>query len=661
MARWGYGIRAKATAALVAACLLALVPAALIGWQTVETIRAHFGEAYARNFTQLHARNITAPVARDLALSQRLADSVLARQWLQDEDSADHRALFFREAEGYRDDFRDGNYFLISADSRHYYLNDHEKAYSEEPRYVLNPDNPDDAWFFRTMDETEAFNINVNHDVALGVTRVWLNVVVYGEDGRKLGLAGTGLALQDFIDDFFISGEPGVTPILLDGRGAIQAHPDAELITYDSVGGSDTTTLQELLPDGGPELETAMERAVIAPEEVETLWVELDGQQQLLALTHIPELDWHVVSAIDLQDAQLWTGPWFGVTVGFVFMVAGSLLLIFGYAVDRLVLRPIRSLHGTAKALAHGDFAVSLPEAGRDELGDLTRAFGAMASQIKAHTEELEERVRVRTGELEQANREMAATQRKVSDSIEYAGLIQRALLPDHALERWFGDDHFIFWRPRDGVGGDFYLFRADGGRYLVGVVDCAGHGVPGALMTMLAHAAFDDAMDRIGIASPAALLERVDAAVRQMVKRSTLPRTIATNMDAGLVCVDPEAGSVRYAGARVPLYWSDGDTIEEIPAGRRALCDRRLGRYEDREWAYGPGGVCYLATDGYLDQAGGEMGYGFGDTRFTALLREYRNLPLVQQAEALAGALDAYQGEYPQRDDITVLSFRVR
>ncbi|HRP98532.1 MAG TPA: biofilm regulation protein phosphatase SiaA [Rhodocyclaceae bacterium] len=661
MASWGLGLRAKSMLALALACVLALVPAGVIGWLALDGVRSHFGEAYARNLTLLKRQSIVAPVSRDLALSRRLAGSEVTRRWLLDENDGDQRTLFFREAEGYRRDFRDGSYFVISALNGHYYFNDGNKPFSDAPRYTLDRTDEADAWFFNTMAHTTDYNINVNHDTSLGTTRVWLNVIV--RDGeRRIGLAGTGLDLDAFLHDFISIDEPGVIPMLIGADGAIQAHPDAQLIAFGSATGAATRTrtLGALLADDAERaaLADAMRRAAAAPGEVTLLRATLDGREQLLALSHIPELTWHVVTAVDLNAAHVVEQRWARAAVAAVAALLTVLLAAFGYAVDQLVLRPLRRLQQSATAISQGDYRVELPAAGSDEIGDLSRAFGTMADKVHRHTEELEERVRERTCELEHTNREIVAAHRQIADSIGYASLIQRAILPDGQMTQRLGPRHFVLWRPRDTVGGDFYLFRADGERFLIGVVDCAGHGVPGALMTMLARAAFDQAINEVGIDSPAAILTTTDAAMRAMLRDCELPRGIATNMDAGIACIDRARRQLRYAGARIALYRSDGDTLEVIKGARRALADRRVGTYVDETLVLDPRHTWYLATDGFLDQAGGEQGFSFGNTRFAALLRAHARLPMAEQAAALDRALDAYRGSHSQRDDVTILSF---
>ena len=234
MATWKNGLRAKSMLALALAGLLALVPAGLLGWQVLDGVRSYFGESYARNFTQLKRQSILAPVTRDLALSARLADSVLTRQWLLDEGNPEKKALFFAEAEGYRKDLRDHNYFFVSAKNRNFYFNDGTKPFSDQPRYTLDLAKSSSAWFFSTLTASniDNYNINVNYDPVLQVTKVWANIIIRnGED--KIGVVGSGLDLSSFLNDFIATSDPGVTPIILNQAGAIQAHPNPKLIAID--------------------------------------------------------------------------------------------------------------------------------------------------------------------------------------------------------------------------------------------------------------------------------------------------------------------------------------------------------------------------------------------------------------------------------------------
>ena len=347
MATWRFGLRAKAMLALVFATLLAFVPAGLIGWQVLDSVRNHFGEAYAVNFTQLKRQSILAPLSRELALSRRLADSVLVRQWLVDENDPVKKALFFEEAEGYRKDLRDHAYFIASALSRNFYANDSDQSYSDQPRYALNSAKGEDSWFFNSLARSEDYNINVNYDAHLQVTRVWLNVSIRDHDERTIGIAGAGIDLTGFLNEFMSTAEAGVTPIIVNQAGAIQAHRNQALIAINQAGGSARVeqTLAGQLPQGPQrdELTQSMRRAMEHPGAVSALRVTLDGREQLLALSYIPELKWHIVSAVDLQAAQVLDKNWRNAAIATLVAVIVILLLAFGYAVENWYCAPCAS------------------------------------------------------------------------------------------------------------------------------------------------------------------------------------------------------------------------------------------------------------------------------------------------------------------------------
>ncbi|MDF3864316.1 biofilm regulation protein phosphatase SiaA [Pseudomonas denitrificans (nom. rej.)] len=658
-ARWG--LRGKSVVALLIACLLALVPAVMLGWKAMEDIRTHFGLAFARNFTLLNQQKIIAPVIRELALSRRLAESVVTQDWLLSENDPARRALFFREAEGFRADQHNYSYFVVVDSSHHYYFNDSSSPLSNSPRYTLSETDPQDSWYFDTLKRDETYNINVNYDAKLKVTKVWFNMVVRAGN-EKVGLAGGGLDLTEFLDQFISRREAGVTPMIVDPDGAIQAHPDTKLIAYSSgSSGQAKHHVFDLLANDQERtaLRQTLRQAEANPGDVETMWGTIDGKEQLIATAYIPQLRWHVLSAIDLHAAQVLDSRWIWPLVGTLAGLLAILLIGFAYTVDLLVLRPLRGLKQSAKAIAAGQYDSPLPRTRLDEIGELSSAFASMADQVRRHTEELEDKVQQRTQALEAANREMAAAQKKIGDSIDYASLIQRAILPDRQLQASLGEHHFVLWKPRDVVGGDFYIYREGPRDSLIGVVDCAGHGVPGALMTMLALAAIDHAIDSVKSHDPAAILRETDHVMRGMLGQEEFTHSLATNMDAGLVRVDHQRKLLHFSGAKISLFASDGKDVREYKGARRAIGDKRQGDYQDVEIPMEAGWTYYLCTDGFLDQAGGEHGFGFGNSRFADLLLNHARRPLAEQADVFAATLARYQGEQPQRDDITILSFR--
>jgi sigma-B regulation protein RsbU (phosphoserine phosphatase) len=656
------GLRAKSALALCACIGVVLVLAIVVGARALGTIEDNMGAAFARNVTQLNKQRILAPVLRELVLSQRLADSEVTRRWMLDETNPQKKALFFAEAERYRQAFEDKSYSTAVLASGRYYFNDNKNPFSDKPRYILKRGRSEDEWFFNTMKNPEPFNINVDPDVKLHLTKVWFNVVVRDGD-RKLGNAGSGLDLTTFLKRFIANSEEGVTPIILNASGAIQAHPNRQVIDYASVNdkGAQHSTIYRLIKDGKEQnaVRQALAQAEKDSESIPEFWVKLNGKRQLCAVSYIPELKWFVLSAVDVRAAQVIDSSLLLPLMLGTGVLLALLVLAIVIAVNRILLAPLLKLTKSVRQVAAGDYALELPHAGGDEMGELTRAFGTMAAQVRSHTVELEGKVAERTRELTAVNQQMATASKQIGDSIQAASLIQNAILPNHELSQSLSDQHFVLWRPRDVVGGDFYVFRTVPGGCLIGVVDCAGHGVPGAFMTMIAYAALNVSIDTLGPTDPAALLTDMDHRLRAMLHNDPAHSQVATNMDAGLAYVDFASKSVQFSGAKVSLYWCDGQEVGEARGDRHAIGGKRIPTFTNREIPLDPDTTFYLTTDGLLDQAGGPKGYSFGQTRFADLLRRQAGRSLAEQRAAFDAELATYQGDLSQRDDITVLSFR--
>jgi serine phosphatase RsbU (regulator of sigma subunit) len=654
-------LRAKSVLALLLACLLALVPTVLAGWVVVDQVRSHLGEALARNLTALNVQKVTAPIAVEIAGARQLAGSLSVRDWLAHEDDPARRAQVFAEAGGFREAAIRQGWFLVSDRTLRYYFRNAGDPAAGRHAYTLDRANPGDSWYFGLTASPSPYIVNVNIDRELGRRMVWTNVVVRAADGRPAAVVGSGLDLDAFLSTFVHADQAGVLPMAINGRGALQAHPDARLIAYNSATREtegEQSLLSLLAPADAEPLREALRAAAAAPQEARLLRVAYQGRPRLLALQHIPELQWFMVTLVDVDTASLLGRDWAVPLAAVMALMLALLLAGFAYATDRLVLRPLRRLEQSARAMAGGDFDTPLEVARHDEIGALSQAFSQMRGQIRRHTQELEGKVLARTRALAQANDDMAQARRQIDRSIEYASLIQRAILPDRRMAAAPGLRYAILWKPRDRVGGDFYVFHAEEGGYLIGLCDCAGHGVPGALMTMLARAEIEHAVGRLGPRDPAALLSEIDVRMRGLLSED-IAQSLATTMDAGLVWVDTARRSLRFAGAKIALRTSDGRAVREFPGGSRPLGHKRAGDYRNTEVAVEPGWTCYLSTDGFLDQAGGEEGFGFGRERFVVMLRSHAGLPLDRQTEAFLAAFDDYRGDRAQRDDIALLSFR--
>lgn len=356
-------------------------------------------------------------------------------------------------------------------------------------------------------------------------------------------------------------------------------------------------------------------------------------------------------------------------TLGTLLPLVGLLLLslltaiaVLAFSLSGIVLKPLSRLTQLSRALTRGDYQARLKTERTDEIGVLTDSLNRMAETIQDHTRTLETRVQERTEAL-------AATNRAIMDSINYAQLIQSSILPSiDALSAGLAE-HFVLWRPRDVVSGDFYICRDVADGFVVGVADCTGHGVPGAFMTMTASAILNNALDQMRTPDPAAILAVVDEKVRAALHQEGMARTMADRFDNGLdlaLCyVRPAERRMVFASARIPMLVAGPDGITELRGDRRSLGYRRIPglaepSFTNQSVALRPGMTFYLGTDGLSDQ-GGERGRSLGRRRLREEIARASGQPLDFQKIAVERLLEDHQADQPQRDDITLLGFRVR
>lgn len=652
------GLQGKVAALLVGASLLVLAIALAIGWRAVGAVRHELGSALARDNARLAQQRIEGKLGQEIALVRRFADSDWLREWLVDENNPDVRARFEREAEKYRKAFSDGVYFTSSTKTWSFYYAD-TKAPAPHRAYTVQPDTPEDAWYFATLKAPGGLWINVNFNAILKTTSVWVDLLVSDNAGAAQGVVGTGIDLTRFIEELLMVRELGVTTMIINQDGAIVAHPNAEMIQFDlareNTGGmQERKSLFEWVP--GKDIQAI--RSAIAEANssknqqknttaISTLFA---GEPRMLGFAGVPALGWTVVSMVDVHANSLFNPTRLALTTGALLFTLALLLIVVTLGIHTLVLRPLSALAQSVQSIGAGNYSTRLLSERKDEIGDLTRTFDAMAQRIHAHAETLEQQVAERTADL-------ADSHRKTAESIRYASLIQSAIVPERALAEQFAGETYAVWLPRDVVGGDFYLFRECLDGFLFGVIDCAGHGVPGAFMTMLAHAALDMALTEVPNNDPAALLVRMDSAMRTMLPDD---RRIAANMDVGLVHIHTSSHEATFAGAKMDLFWSDGEGCHTVPGARHCLNARKPGAYSNTTLPLPVGRVCYLLSDGLFDQSGGPEGHAFGMRRWQNWVAENASQPLAVQREALTQTLTDWRKNIPQRDDITVLAFRL-
>jgi serine phosphatase RsbU (regulator of sigma subunit) len=268
--------------------------------------------------------------------------------------------------------------------------------------------------------------------------------------------------------------------------------------------------------------------------------------------------------------------------------------------------------------------------------------------------------------ELDVALKELREKNDQIMSSIHYAKRIQSAVLPADSYLRQANLDLFILFKPRDIVSGDFYWFHDKGDKIFLAVVDCTGHGVPGALMSMIGNSLLNKIVLEQGIEYPAEILERLQAEVRNVLMSEKTIHSSKEGMDVCLCIFSPKKSKVFFTGALRPLYKAARDKekenweIVEIK-GERNFIGGRLKtnkRFKTHEIKMAPGNMLYLTTDGFADQFD-DKNVRYGSGRLKTFLAEIAGLDTREQRQALIEELATHQGNGEQVDDITIIGIR--
>lgn len=269
--------------------------------------------------------------------------------------------------------------------------------------------------------------------------------------------------------------------------------------------------------------------------------------------------------------------------------------------------------------------------------------------------------------DMEKAKQELEAVHKHTRESIEYASLIQNSLIPDNKTFKHFFEDYFAIWEPKDIVGGDIYLMeQVSEDEVILMVIDCTGHGVPGAFVTMLVKAVERQLMANIHkdeVISPAKILQIFNKSIKHLLKQESEDSISNAGFDGGIIYYNKKTHMLKFAGAETSLFYIDNNELKTIKGNRHSVGYKKSdANYEftDHTVEVREGMKFYCATDGFLDQNGGEKGFPFSKKRFSNLIKENYKKTFSQQKEILFNSLANYQGDEDRNDDVTVIGFKI-
>jgi len=256
---------------------------------------------------------------------------------------------------------------------------------------------------------------------------------------------------------------------------------------------------------------------------------------------------------------------------------------------------------------------------------------------------------------------EMEVREKDIKDSLIYAQRIQEALLPSEAYFRNHFKESFIFFKPKAIVSGDFFWIGEKRNKIFVVAADCTGHGVPGALMSMIGMNIIDKAINEENIEAPSGILALLDRGLEKTFSREkNIGTIIRDGMDIGLCVIDKQKRKIEYAGAFFPLYIIRENSLLEVKGDKIIIgMNPTAEKYVDHEIDIMEGDICYLFSDGYVDQFGGLEKKKFMYRRFRYLLLTIHNFPVNDQKSILEENLRTWMGISDQIDDIMVIGFK--
>ena len=307
------------------------------------------------------------------------------------------------------------------------------------------------------------------------------------------------------------------------------------------------------------------------------------------------------------------------------------------------------------------------------------RLLNKQKNEIIQKNEELNqqnEEIRSQRDEIELQKNKIEKIHHEVSQSIDYATRLQSAVLSDEKLLKKHVSDHFVLFKPKDKVSGDFYWWTHIENHTVIAVADCTGHGVPGAFMSMLGISFLREIVTKEYITHTGVILRKLRKEIIKTLKQTGESGTQKDGMDMAIISIDHETNILQYSGANNPLYIINPNRKEwpqeaipfdknlwaaEIKPNKMPIAIyEKMGNFTTHELQLQDGDKIYMFSDGYADQFGGEKGKKFKYKHFKHLLLENSEKQMAKQKEILSQVFDEWKGNAEQVDDVVVVGIKI-
>ncbi len=337
-------------------------------------------------------------------------------------------------------------------------------------------------------------------------------------------------------------------------------------------------------------------------------------------------------------------------------LIMGGFLFIIGNIIIYFLLRkkvnaPVEYLTSVIKKFETGDQNIEKKNFYNDEIGYMIERFFDMYQL------------------LEESKQEVETLLSHMQHSVNYAALIQSSLLPKENEIKQYFDEYFMIWEPKDVVGGDIIIIEELNNKdeLLIMVIDCTGHGIPGALMTVLVKAIQRQMVATIKRTgedvSPAKLLSIFNSSIKHMLHQDSSETRNNVGFDGAILYYNKHKNLLRYAGANVPLFSVKNKELTLTQPDKESIGYKKSDasyEFTDHNIIIDSELTLYLSTDGFLDQNGGEHSFPYGKDRFIEALKQFNQDKMENQRANLLDELTFYQGTEDRNDDIAVFAFKV-
>jgi serine phosphatase RsbU (regulator of sigma subunit)/HAMP domain-containing protein len=392
-------------------------------------------------------------------------------------------------------------------------------------------------------------------------------------------------------------------------------------------------------------------------------------------------------------------------TFGFILVVGGLLIAVFTI---RTIVKPVSKVRTVLLKMSKGIVTDELDEKRNDEIGDMTNALNSliggtkrtvdfanqvgsgnftidfkplseddslglslirMSQDLSELTSNLEQKVKERTEEVVRQKEEIENQRKKLSflfeqqtGSIKYAKRLQDAILPPSHFVKDVIPESFILFKPKDIVSGDFYWVEKKGRKAYFAAVDCTGHGVPGAFMSLIGHNVLKHSLHLFEDPSPSEIMDELSRGIVATLHQGRSENTTKDGMDLTICSIDYETGILEFAGAFNPLFHIRGTKLTETKVDKMSIGSfvaDDLNKYQNHSIQLNKGDTLYITTDGYCDQFGGPKGKKFMAARFRDLLVEIQKNSMEEQRDLLNRTIEEWRNREEQVDDILVIGVR--